>query len=130
MSHNDQKQNSSPRWMQIVKEADSKSMPPVPIAVPTTPLTVRSTSSVNTPIDKTKSGIKSSLSTTLQSPIQDDGDKVQLFALKAKIVGKQYYSGRMNDGEIVHLVREPHNPYGKSDEVLVRVRSCSSRMFL
>lgn len=43
-----------------------------------------------------------------------DNDKCQLFILKGKVVGKRYYSGSMNDREMVYLVREPENPYDRN----------------
>ena len=42
----------------------------------------------------------------------DESNLLQLFKIKTEIVGKRHYSGHINDGEMVHLVRQPQNPYG------------------
>ena len=36
------------------------------------------------------------------------------FRMNAQVVGKRFYSGKMNDNEMVHLVREPTNPYDRN----------------
>ena len=43
-----------------------------------------------------------------------DDNNVQLFRLNASIVGKRHYSGSINQGEVVKLVREPNNPYDRN----------------
>jgi SWI/SNF-related matrix-associated actin-dependent regulator of chromatin subfamily A3 len=61
-----------------------------------------------------------------QEPSQEivpaEVQKFQLFQLTTKIVGKRYYNGKMNDGEIVYLEREPRNPY---DANAIKVLSLS-----
>lgn len=54
--------------------------------------------------------------------IDDEEEKFQLFQIKSQIVGKRYYAGSMNPGEIVYLVREPRNPY---DSNAIKVESLS-----
>lgn len=46
--------------------------------------------------------------------VEDDSqsEQEQLFRVQTTIVGKRYYKGHMNDREMIHLVREPRNPYG------------------
>ena len=44
--------------------------------------------------------------------VSDIDDSIQLFRLNAIVVGRRFYAGHTNTGEIVHLVREPRNPYG------------------
>jgi len=46
--------------------------------------------------------------------IADELMGVQLFKVRSKIVGKQYYTGNINHNEMVHLVREPKNIYDHS----------------
>lgn len=75
----------------------------------------RSTSSSSKPASKRqfKSAAVEPSDFEVNDPSESEQEKVQLFRLTTSIVGKRYYSGRMNDGEIVYLVREPRNPYGK-----------------
>jgi hypothetical protein len=44
---------------------------------------------------------------------QPADDMQDLFRLKANVVGKQYYTGMLNNHELVYLIREPHNAYGE-----------------
>jgi SWI/SNF-related matrix-associated actin-dependent regulator of chromatin subfamily A3 len=37
-----------------------------------------------------------------------------LFRFQAKIVGKRFYKEKLNDGELVYLIREPNNPYDRN----------------
>ena len=41
---------------------------------------------------------------------EDDDEELPMFELRAAVVGKQHYTGHMNEGEMVYLVREPRNP--------------------
>jgi hypothetical protein len=41
---------------------------------------------------------------------EDDDEELPMFDLRAAVVGKQHYTGHMNEGEMVYLVREPRNP--------------------
>jgi hypothetical protein len=59
--------------------------------------------------------LKESATTDDDAEIEADADPEMLtlmFRLNARIVGKRYYNGNMNDMEMIHLVREPQNPYG------------------
>lgn len=49
-----------------------------------------------------------------------EDNEVPLFNMFAQIVGKQFYKGRMNDGEMIFLEREPRNQY---DPNAIRVDS-------
>ena len=44
-------------------------------------------------------------------PQEEVDNRVALFHLKADIVGKRFYNGRMHSGEMILLSREPRNPY-------------------
>lgn len=46
---------------------------------------------------------------TIQTPSRDNHE--ELFRLRTKIVGKQYYRENLSDGDLVYLIRNPYNSH-------------------
>ncbi len=68
--------------------------------------------------------IASSSSSSSSPEVENEEEEQQLFSLYTTIVGKRFYRGKMNQNEIVHLRREPSNPY---DQSAIRVDSITNQ---
>ena len=78
----------------------------------------------NNPVASIKRRVIESIDLTLNDDEDEEDDyeqmheqvdnEVQLFKINTTIVGKRYYSGSVNQGEEVILVREPQNPYDRN----------------
>ncbi|KAH9547320.1 hypothetical protein CY35_11G028300 [Sphagnum magellanicum] len=51
----------------------------------------------------------------------ENADKYMVGVVEVNVVGLQYYDGRVTDGEMVRLIREPHNPYDKNAIQVVNI---------
>ncbi|KAL4635873.1 helicase-like transcription factor [Arapaima gigas] len=57
-----------------------------------------------------------------EEPVDEDQEEYVLFGtLQGSVVGLRYYTGVVNKGEMVSLVREPHNPYDRNAVMVANV---------
>lgn len=51
----------------------------------------------------------------------DTEESIEIGSIQGTVVGLRYYSGVVNRGEMVSLVREPHNPYDRNAVVVANI---------
>lgn len=70
---------------------------------------------------ETRKDFENMTTTSESDDLNDPNERLEeLFRFQAKIVGKRFYKEKLNDGELVYLVREPNNPW---DSNAIKVES-------